>query len=249
LLATTGFSNLSKNTAVKSTDRYKIAQDRAPQLHRKNIDIARLPEVTPKLEAKSKYGNPKTYKVFNKEYKVLDTHVGFKERGIASWYGEKFHGHRTSSGEPYDMYQISAAHPSLPLPTYARVTNLENKKSIIVKINDRGPFHANRVIDLSYAAAQKLGVHGTARVEIEALHANQGYYLQLGAFGVKNNAAQLVSKVKSLIKENIHLETDVNKKLHYVRIGPMISQQKASELMNNLQKSGLNLKYSVHVKS
>ena len=235
----------------KTANRYAIAQDRLPTIHRKQIDISKLPEVVPKVEPRSKYGNPKTYKVLNKEYKVLETHVGYKERGLASWYGEKFHGHRTSSGDTYDMYQISAAHKTLPLPTYARVTNLQNKTSIVVKINDRGPFHANRVIDLSYAAAQKLGVlgHGTAHVEVEALHPAHGYYLQIGAFGLKNNAHQLVSKVKLLVSDHINVETDHTKKMHYVRIGPLPSQEHVASIRQRLTSSGIGANFSVHRKN
>jgi rare lipoprotein A len=238
-------------SSEKTSGRYAIAQDRGPTLHKKKVDIDKIPEVVPKIEPKSKYGNPKKYKVFNKEYKVMDTHIGYKERGLASWYGEKFHGHRTSSGEIYDMYQISAAHKTLPLPTYAKVTNLKNKKSLIVKINDRGPFHANRVLDLSYAAAQKLGVldHGTAVVEVEALHPEQGYYLQIGAFNVKNNAKELAAKVKPLVLHNVNLESDHKKQTHYVRVGPLQTEENVLELMNKLILSGISSKFSIHRKN
>ena len=125
----------------------------------------------PKVESKSKYGNPKSYVVFGKRYYVKDSAKGYVEQGIASWYGTKFHGRRTSSGETYDMYAMTAAHKTLPLPTYARVTNLENGRSVMVKVNDRGPFHQNRIIDLSYSAATRLGIvkTGTGRVEVEAI--------------------------------------------------------------------------------
>jgi len=240
---------ISSSKSEKTTGRYAIVQDRKPTAYRKKIDISKLPDVIPKSEPKSKYGNPKKYTVLNKEYKVLDSHVGYKERGLASWYGEKFHGHRTSSGEIYDMYQISAAHKTLPLPTYARVTNVQNNKSIIVKINDRGPFHAKRVLDLSYAAAEKLGVlaTGTALVEVEALNPiQQGYYLQLGTFNVKDNATKLMAKVKPLVAHNIKLESDNLKKTHYVRIGPLQTEEHVIELMNNLILSGIGSKFSIH---
>ena len=130
-----------------------------------------VPDAIPQVEAKSRYGNAKSYEVFGKRYYTLHSSVGYSQRGVASWYGKKFHGRRTSSGETYDMYAMTAAHKTLPLPTYARVTNLHNKRSIIVKINDRGPFHDNRLIDLSYSAAKRLGVlrKGTAVVQVEAL--------------------------------------------------------------------------------
>ena len=120
---------------------------------------------------KSKTGNMPEYTVFGKRYRVLDTAANFTQQGTASWYGKKFHGRKTSSGEVYDMNALTAAHKNLPLPTYARVTNLENNRSVIVKINDRGPFVGNRVIDLSLAAAMELNMaaQGTANVLVEAL--------------------------------------------------------------------------------
>jgi rare lipoprotein A len=123
------------------------------------------------VEPLSRYGNPSSYVVLGTRYHTLSGSKNYRARGIASWYGTKFHGHRTSSGETYDMYTMSAAHKTLPLPTYARVTNLENGKSVVVKINDRGPFHANRLIDLSYAAAARLDIlgSGTGLVEVVAI--------------------------------------------------------------------------------
>lgn len=149
------------------TSPYKI-KDSAPK---KPTRIDRTEKVIPKVEPKSKYGNPKSYVVFGKRYYTLPTSKGYVEQGIASWYGTKFHGRRTSSGETYDMYAMTAAHKTLPLPTYARVTNKRNGRSIIVRINDRGPFHDNRIIDLSYAAATKLGIvtMGTGLVEVRAI--------------------------------------------------------------------------------
>ena len=128
-------------------------------------------KVIPKNEPKSKYGNPESYVVFGKRYYVLPSVKGYVEEGIASWYGPKFHGKRTSSGETYDMYQVTAAHKTLPIPCYARVTNKKNGRSIIVRINDRGPFHDNRIIDLSYTAAVQLGIvsRGTGYVEVRAI--------------------------------------------------------------------------------
>ncbi len=128
-------------------------------------------EPTPRAEAYSRGGNPPFYEVFGKRYYVLPSHHGYKEEGVASWYGKKFHGRRTSNGEVFDMYAISAAHKTLPIPTFARVTNLRNGKSVVVRINDRGPFVNNRLIDLSYAAAQKLDMvrDGTTLVSVEAI--------------------------------------------------------------------------------
>lgn len=134
-------------------------------------DVSRIPEPVPRAEPRARYGNHSPYVVLGRRYHVMDSAEGYVERGIASWYGTKFHGRPTSSFEPYDMYAFTAAHKTLPLPTYARVTNLENGRSVVVRINDRGPFHADRLIDLSYAAAVKLGIHirGTGPVEVQAI--------------------------------------------------------------------------------
>ena len=133
-------------------------------------DVDLIPEPEVRDEPRARTGN-RDYAVLGKKYRVLDDHEGYSEEGGASYYGKKFHGRRTSSGEVYDMYAFSAAHKSLPLPSFARVTNLDNGKSVVVRVNDRGPFHKGRIIDLSYAAAVKLGYRerGTARVRVEAL--------------------------------------------------------------------------------
>ena len=130
-----------------------------------------MPDAVPVAEPRSRYGNPKTYEVMGERYFVLDSAAGYKESGRASWYGTKFHGKRTSSGEPYDMYQMTAAHKTLPLPTYVRVTRKSNGKSVVVRVNDRGPFHTGRIIDLSYAAAARVDLlkEGSAEVVVEAL--------------------------------------------------------------------------------
>jgi rare lipoprotein A len=135
------------------------------------IDVSRLPEPVPRAELRSRYGNRSPYTVLGKSYRVLESAEGYRERGVASWYGAKFNGRATSSGELYDICQFTAAHKTLPLPSYVRVTNLDNGRRLVVRVNDRGPFHAGRVMDLSYAAAVRLGVDrtGTARVEIEAV--------------------------------------------------------------------------------
>ncbi|WP_222565380.1 septal ring lytic transglycosylase RlpA family protein [Novilysobacter antarcticus] len=143
-------------------------KDSAPDI---DIDVSLIPEPEVVAEPRSAYGNRPTYSVLGKSYQVLDDTKGFVERGTASYYGNKFHGRRTSNMEVYDMYAFTAAHKSLPLPSFARITNLDNGRSVVVRVNDRGPFHDGRVVDLSYAAAVKLGVHpaGTGRVEVRAL--------------------------------------------------------------------------------
>jgi rare lipoprotein A len=155
----------------QSDDRYTLSQDTGPD---RELDIASIEEPEPRYEPPSEGGNKSPYEVWGKTYKVMDSAEGYEARGLASWYGRKFHGHLTSNGETYNMYELSAAHRNLPLPTYVRVTNLENDRSTIVRVNDRGPFHGERLIDLSYAAAKVLGFEGqgTARVHIEAVAAS-----------------------------------------------------------------------------
>ena len=197
-------------------------RDRGPE---REINVAHIPDAIPRAEPRSRYGNPDSYAVNGQRYFVKKSSQNYVKRGVASWYGKKFHGHRTSSGETYDMYAMTAAHKTLPLPTYVRVTHLQNGRSVIVKVNDRGPFHDNRLIDLSYAAAKKLGItaNGTGVVEvtaidpfkhrtnkktfqhkavhqrIEAEQAAQAdpysLYLQVGAFVSRANAEQLLSRL------------------------------------------------------
>lgn len=134
-------------------------------------DLASIPDAVPRPEPRSRYGNPASYEVFGQRYYVLPTAEGHVERGMASWYGPGFHNERTSSGEPYDMYAMTAAHKTLPIPVYAEVTNLRNGRRVVVRINDRGPFVGDRIIDLSYTAAWKLDMlrEGTAPVEVRVL--------------------------------------------------------------------------------
>ncbi|MGP9798062.1 septal ring lytic transglycosylase RlpA family protein [Halomonas sp. 86] len=134
-------------------------------------DVSTVPDAVPRNEPRSAGGNRPTYEVWGEKYHVMPDASGYAKQGLASWYGEKFHGYATSNGEIYDMYKMSAAHRSLPLPTFARVTSLDSGQSVIVRVNDRGPFHSDREIDLSYAAAARLGIldNGTGRVKVEAI--------------------------------------------------------------------------------
>ena len=187
-------------------------------------------------------GNKSPYEVLGKTYEVLPTSLGYREIGIASWYGKKFHGRLTSNGEVYDMYQLSAAHKALPLPTTVKVTNLDNGKSVILRVNDRGPFHEDRVIDLSYETALQLGFanKGTAPVVVEALTAvnhpevsvapsETSFYLQVGAFSKIGGAEKLKDKITRLIVEHAinSIEVRILKSelettsLHKVWLGPM----------------------------
>lgn len=160
-------------TAAPKSDR-RYAQDKDSQPTGAMPDISKILEPIPKREAPSVYGNKSPYDVLGHTYRVLPSATGYVERGIASWYGNKFHGYTTSNFEKYDMYAFTAAHKTLPLPSYARVTNLDNGASVVVRINDRGPFAENRIIDLSYVAAIKLGVwqKGTGMVEVRAIDAD-----------------------------------------------------------------------------
>jgi rare lipoprotein A len=168
-------------------------------------------DATPRPEPLARYGNQSPYEVFGRKYYVLPSSEGYHERGTASWYGSKFHGRRTSSGEPYDMHLATAAHRSLPLPTYAEVTNLDNGRKVIVKINDRGPFKDDRLIDLSYGAALRLGMigTGTARVDVRAIDVGHAKtvaaaapsgsgdtWLQAGAFSRREGAEQLAGRLR-----------------------------------------------------
>ncbi len=210
-------------------------------------------EATTEELPRSRSGNPPFYEVYGVRYEVKDTSVGYKERGVASWYGTKFHGRATSSGEPYDMYSMTAAHKTLPLPTIARVTNLNNGKSVIVKINDRGPFVKNRIIDMSFAAAIELDMQtaGTALVEVVALtgggqkRASAGQalngskmYLQVGAFGEPGNARNLASRLSAngIPDVVVHESQNEYPALYRVRIGPVSSVSEYDRLAAEVQR-------------
>lgn len=211
-----------------------------PTVSDKPRDINSIPDAVPKWEPRSKRGNPPFYTVLGKRYTVLGTAEGFVERGVASWYGPTFHGVATSIGEQYDMYGMSAAHKTLPLPAYARVTNLRNGKSVVVRINDRGPFVANRVIDLSYTAAAKLDMlkEGTTLVEVKVVTPADNdklartdeqppptLYIQAGAFAEERNAKQLVERIKAAGMSNAFVQNlpDGKPPMFRVRVGPVSS--------------------------
>jgi rare lipoprotein A len=199
-------------------------------------------EVKPKNEPFSRYGNPESYAVDGHTYQIMRSATGYKIRGIASWYGTKFHRKRTSSGDHYDMYAMTAAHKTLPLPTYVRVKNLLNGRVAIVKVNDRGPFHQGRVIDLSYAAATKLGLlpKGTAPVEIEALTTGKHvahYYVQAGAFNSAKLANLLQKTLAKLTPSPVTIEQHT--KHFIVKVGPFASKRMSDNLKNKLAANGV----------
>ncbi len=207
-----------------------------------------FPDVKPVNVSFSRYGNPASYEVNGQHYNVMTTASGYRTRGLASWYGTKFHTKRTSSGENYDMYALTAAHKTLPLPTYVRVKNLKNGREAIVKVNDRGPFHSNRIIDLSYAAAAKLGIfpQGTAPVEIEALTLKKQiahYYLQAGSFESGQLAEQLKNKLSKLSTSPVFIDKD--QKRFLVRVGPFANKKMTDQLKARLDKQGVRGAFSM----
>ena len=205
-------------------------------------------KIIPKREPVSRYGNPDSYEVMGKKYEVMANSTGYKARGIASWYGTKFHSGRTSSGEKYNMYELTAAHKTLPLPSYIRVKNLSNGKVAIVRVNDRGPFHGSRILDLSYAAAAKLGLFpkGTALVEIEALKTTQKnlhYYIQAGAFDSQQLAENLRVKLAKLTTSPVYIHKQQRKYL--VQVGPFANKVMVDRLKQRLQSNGIHGSFSM----
>ncbi len=223
------------------------------------LDPDRIEVPQPRAEPRSRYGNHSPYTVLGRTYHVLPSASGYRERGRASWYGSKFHGRLTSSGEPFDMYKVSAAHKTLPLPSWVEVTNLDNGRRLVVRVNDRGPFKEGRIIDLSYAAAVKLGVleSGTAAVEVRALNPGSGpganpnaaahapvalpVELQAGAFSSRESAERLAEQLRGSGFDRVRVErarTDRGR-LWRVRIGPIRNADQASQLFQRLLGLGL----------
>ncbi|HET6604437.1 MAG TPA: septal ring lytic transglycosylase RlpA family protein [Xanthomonadaceae bacterium] len=221
-------------------------------------DVDSIPEPVPRAEPPARYGNRSPYTVLGKSYRVMASAKGYRERGIASWYGTKFHGRPTSSFEPYDLARFTAAHKTLPLPTYARVTNLENGRSVVVRVNDRGPFHGDRLIDLSYAAAVKLGVDrkGTALVEVQALDpvdpepapppavaVGQGSvhaWVQVGSFSERGNAEDLARRLRRSLDTEVRvLDAAVgDRRFWRVRIGPYAQAAEAVDSAERVRAAG-----------
>jgi rare lipoprotein A len=248
----------TRETSRPQAERYRQEHDDGPAAPA--VDVSKLVEPVPKVEPRARYGNSPSYSVLGQNYRLLPDGHGYVERGIASWYGNKFHGYMTSSLEPYDMYAFSAAHKTLPLPTYARVTNLDNGKSVVVRINDRGPFHENRLIDLSYAAAVRIGIwpKGTGLVEVRALdpahpespppsmpktvtaQADTRIYLQLGAFGDRANAERVADAARRGGIDHVDIEsTGVNgHTVHRVRVGPLADVAAADALTPRIERLG-----------
>jgi peptidoglycan lytic transglycosylase len=223
---------LSACGSLPQKSRYHKAQDSAPS---QPVDYHNIANAVPKDEPRSKYGNPKSYVVKGRRYTVRDNAQGFVQRGRASWYGTKFHGHRTSSGETYDMYAMTAAHKTLPLPVYVQVHNLDNDRKIIVRVNDRGPFASGRIIDLSFVAAKKLGItaKGTGWVEIRVVGAGASVAnipLQ------KANVPQAQHAAVTNSHNSAFNNTRNNKQL-YLQVGAFGDQNNASQLLERLVAS------------
>jgi rare lipoprotein A len=197
-------------------------------------DIANIPDAVPKAEPRSASGN-KPYSVYGVAYTPLADTNGYRERGVASWYGKKFHGKRTSSGEPYDMYAMTAAHKTLPLPSYVRVRNLQNDRAVIVRVNDRGPFLHNRLIDLSYAAAAKLGILGTGTgvVEVEAVGPDEA-----ATQVVKTFPLQIIPSAVAAEEISAAPAPAANPKL-YLQVGAFTQRDNAVSLRDRLEREAL----------
>ncbi len=272
LIVVAGCSSIPPPPAENpNAGRYTITQDRAPA---ESIELSSIPEVIPGPVERTIAGNRSPYTVLGKTYFVLPSEEGYSERGIASWYGEKFHGHKTSNGEVFDMYHVSAAHKSLPIPSFLRVTNLDNNRSIVVRVNDRGPFHGNRVIDLSYAAALKLGYAetGTARVQLESIvtenspidsvqrkslslkvgspssTSTTSQYLQVAAFSSRINARELSKKLEGILERPVLINSVINPAgtiLYRVRIGPINDPIELEKIAGQLVAAEFDRPYPV----
>jgi rare lipoprotein A len=226
-------------------------------------DVTKIPDPVPRAEPRSARGNPPFYEVMGRRYYVMNEAAGYRELGIASWYGTKFHGRLTSSGEPYDMYAMTAAHKTLPLPTYVRVTHRGNGRSIIVRVNDRGPFIGERIIDLSYAAAIRLGMHndGTALVDVEAISPEtagaprvaavaspasaapaQAVWVQVGAFSDEANAARMTSRLagEGIREVMTSSEQRSRQTIYRVRIGPMGAVEDVENMLARVRALGID---------
>lgn len=224
----------------------------------RDISAAEVADAKPRPDPVLAAGNTSPYRVDAVEYTVLATSQGYRERGIASWYGRKFHGRNTANGEIFDAYGASAAHRSLPLPSYLRVTNLDNYRSMVVRVNDRGPFHADRVIDLSYGAAVKLGFaeRGTARVELVAISVegtedlrkdpqfaswrSDYRFLQVGSFSEEESARALQQRLVEQVSARVEVsEFQAGDKAWFrVRVGPIQDRRQLREIQENLTQLG-----------
>ncbi|MCY7297125.1 septal ring lytic transglycosylase RlpA family protein [Alteromonas sp. a30] len=250
---------------VSSGGRYSQRNDSAPH---------RLPSNITTQDAKPVYEdynqvNSRSYEVLGKRYQPLQTGKGYEAVGRASWYGQKFHGHLTANGEVYNMYEMTAAHKTLPIPSYVKVTNLDNQQTAIVRVNDRGPFHGNRLIDLSYAAARKLGIlkTGTAHVKLQVVHVTPDGQITVGkekpnpasplnqesdrALFIQVAALQDQRKIDALAKGltmlyQVPTHVPEGNGIYRLRLGPLSNEQEAKKLLNELKANGYHNAYTVY---
>jgi rare lipoprotein A len=196
------------------------------------VDLASIPDAVPRDEPFSRYGNPPEYEVFGRRYRTLVSSAGFEESGLASWYGTKFHGRRTSSGEAYDMFAMTAAHRHLPLPSFVEVTNLDNGKRVVVRVNDRGPFVDGRIIDLSYAAAHRIGMveKGVARVRIRAV----------GPGGVPAEPAPVAKVETPVLSQAVASGNGLETQASYVQVGAFADRDAAEMVKRDLRALGFS---------
>lgn len=255
--ATAGSRAPRDNTSLSQSQRYRARSDSTPDIA--GIDFNAIAEPVPKVEPLARYGNKSPYTVNGQTYAVLPTAAGYVERGIASWYGTKFHGYKTSDFEDYDMYKFSAASKVLPLPSFARVTNLANGKSVIVRVNDRGPFVPNRIIDLSLAAAVRIGIYpkGSGLVEVQGIdpaHPDAQraprpppaggaprLYVQVGAFADAANAERLAARLRGLNLGGVRVVAAPanGQTLQHVQIGPLPDADTVDRVTARLDAMGL----------
>ncbi|MEH6911029.1 MAG: septal ring lytic transglycosylase RlpA family protein [Oceanicoccus sp.] len=226
-------------------------KDGAPQ-HQVSADT--IVDATPRKDAVTRAGNKNPYTVLGKTYHLLPTSTGYNQRGVASWYGTKFQGRPTANGEPYNLYGMTAAHRTLPIPAYVRVTNLDNNRTAIVRVNDRGPFHSDRIIDLSYAAAVKLGYaeKGTARVLVETIEADTtpapviasakavapapkgNYFLQIAAFRDLSLANKLRAELLTSTEQSVAIKPSQPAGFYRVQLGPIATLELAEKVSEKL---------------
>ena len=212
-------------------------------------DLAAIPDAVPRVEPLHRFAN-RPYQVFGKDYVPVARLAPFRQSGVGSWYGRRYHGAPTSSGEPYDMYAMTAAHPTLPIPSYVRVTNVANGRSVVVRVNDRGPFHSDRIIDLSYTAAWKLGYveAGSAHVEVESLlpekaeavqeakAESKGVFLQLGAFSAREAAENFRVRVyRDLAWLSEAIQVVAGGSVFRLHLGPYRSPDEARAIADRIQ--------------
>lgn len=245
-----------------------VEKDGAPI---RSVDVSTLADAQPEVVKRTRAGNKSPYTVLGKTYRVLEDASGFREVGLASWYGTKFHGRHTSNGEVYDMFAMTAAHKSIPIPSFVRVTNQQNGRSVVVRVNDRGPFHNDRIIDLSYAAAMKLGYAemGTARVALEVITpagqqatkhlaspqlssgkglnksvSGKNTYLQMGAFGGRRAAEGLLQKISAAVQFPVRIKQ--HQQLYKVQVGPFTPGQNIQEIRQMLEAKNLTKPHVVY---